>query len=168
MKYILLLIFIPLLNFGQSNNFIVTENKNINWINVFNDTISPANFVTALQTTGKFERIEIINNKVEFTFTFNRQDLKLHGYKVLSDPTFIGLGGTCKGFAEFKDNKYRVTLHTIDVNNNTYNSESQSPLNTYLLKNDATLRDGDKYIRALNYFNSFFTNLFTIKIKTDW
>lgn len=166
MKKIILLILLITQNIicAQDNNFSIHEN-NLIWQKVYNENINQTDLIKQLQLSGKFDKTELVNNNIDFSFKFTCEDVRPYGYKNMSDAIYFIKGGICTGNIEFKDSKYRVTIFKFDIYE-PVNGYKTRPLSDYVIKKGSFRKD-PVFDRGFDYLNQHFTKSFSVKSTND-
>jgi hypothetical protein len=168
-----LIIFLFWTCFVQSqteNNFKIEDNKVI-WQKVFDTELNFNEICQAIKESGNFENIEIGENKTTTQLKIFVIDYEGAGYRTMNTSMYITYFNYT-GFAiiEFKDNKYRITLKTIQLKKGATIPDvpmmEDTDIEFYVLKNGqfrkSFLRDDCKI------FEYNFNKKFNFKKVKDW
>lgn len=172
MKKLIIIFLLPLVSFSQ--HFKV-ENNIVLWQKVYTDSTNLQSIKNYLIThSDSFKEVKENNDKLLFLKEFESLQLKPYGYKAMSFPTYMGNNGSFSGYIEFKDGKYRVTINNLMVKTirivalEVTDQYDEDNISTYILDENGNINYSKSNTKALKVFDTYFTQLFTIKEKEDW
>lgn len=118
MKLTFLLFFTLLAsNFSQTENenFSIESNQLI-WQKIYETKLSRGEIIDEIKTTGKFENINMLENKLTANIVDLSIDYKGYGESEMSTPMYLSRSFV-KAFLilEFEDEKYKVTIKNIKL-----------------------------------------------------
>jgi hypothetical protein len=145
------------------NNF--THIKEVlTWETVYNNNVSISDLNLYLKTQGF--NCTISGTLIEFDKGYGIENLKPYGYTFGGFPTYMN-DGFYKGYIEFKEGRYRVTIPSIKIIN-TLDTSLNFELETWIYRKDK-MRMPEASLKVLTTFDAYFTELFTYKeLKNDW
>jgi hypothetical protein len=116
MKFTFLLFFtlFPLnFNLTETENFLI-ENNEVIWQKTFETKLSKEEIISQIKTTGEFENINTIQDKITANIIDLSIDFKGYGESEMSTPIYLSRSFVKAFFlCEFKENRYRITIKTM-------------------------------------------------------
>lgn len=115
MKFVLLFftLFTPFFNQTESENFLIETNQVI-WQKTYETELSKEEIINKIKTSGKFENLNIFEDKLTANINDLSIDYKGFGESEMSTPIYLSRSFIKAFFIfEFKHKKYRVTIKNI-------------------------------------------------------
>lgn len=178
MKNLLFLLLVsPLLVLSQDNeveDFFILENDIVIWQKTYETNKEINEMYLYLKQTGKYNEINIIEDKIVCELKPQTIDLKITPYSAMGVPVIVTLNDI-KGIVvyEFKQGKYRVTFKNIILINNTDNA-IYGKVGSEMSFEDAYVKKGKNEFKKpftnkpKDIYNLNFSNWFdTIELKND-
>lgn len=101
------------LNQAENENFLIESNQ-VAWQKTYETELSKETLIDKIKTAGKFENINISENKLTAEIKDLSIDYKGFGESEMSTPMYLSRSFVKAFFVfEFKDKKYRVTIKNI-------------------------------------------------------
>jgi len=147
--------------FSFSQHNFNLENSLLKWQKVFHKTTNYSEIKEQLLSENFV--INKDNDIINFEKSFTTNELKNHGYKRSTFPTYFN-DGTIFGFIAFKENRYRVTITQIQFIN-ILNPDIINNISDYI-RNEKKLNSKSN-LKVLNTLESYFTKSFTLNDKKD-
>lgn len=153
--------------YAQNNNFKIDRN-NLIWQKVYESQLDITALHNSLRLQPNYTEIKLDKDIISFEFQYEgKKDLSAFGFKKGRFPSFIWPGGSCSGFIEFKDGKYRVTINKIKLIDD-YNGELIMNLSDYVVKK-GKLRQQRRFTKITDLYNRFFADKFYVKqVVSSW
>lgn len=150
----------------SQTNFQIIENNTV-WQKVYEDSINIESYLKHLKLTGKFQSIDIINEKtINFTLKYNSEDLKPFGYRFMNDAIFLQHPASASGTIELKENRYRINIFSIELTDPS--TKDTLSINEYFLRK-GKFREMKTVVRAIEYYDKLFLSIFAKKdISDQW
>ncbi|MBF2709125.1 hypothetical protein [Flavobacterium soyangense] len=182
MKKIVLFLLIGFSSFAQiklpETNFFL-ENGKVYWQHVYevqgkNTEDLIKYFQKEVMTSMKQDNFQIIDNTISFTINDDQINYKKYGGTSMGVVMFVRDYYKYLVVIDFKDEKYRVTVKEIFIDNKLYNAgQSSGFLEEYITKKKNTLFSTNNLVTVgMGYNDKYFLEKFLINttesIKKDW
>jgi len=167
---ILLIVFTTVTH--SQNGFKLVDN-NLTWQKVFNDSIEAQELIKDLKTAKGFIFADPKENTYTFSKSFEPLGLKKHGYIKSKYPWYVASDGEAKGYIEFKEKRYRVTVTSIKIYapfmvGLEVSDELKLENITYYVAKKDKIKTNKATTKVLALYDTFFNDLFTKDpVKTD-
>jgi hypothetical protein len=182
MKKIILLSLISFSGFAQikhPNSDFYLENGKIYWQHIYNVPVKNTEelikyFEKEVMINFKQDNFQIIDSTISFTVNDDKINFKKYGGTAMGTVLFTQAFYKYLVVIDFKEEKYRVTLKEIFIDNKLYNAgQSSGYLEEYITKKKQTLfTTNNLATTGLIYNHKYFLEKFernlTESVKKDW
>jgi len=142
------------------------EKNDITWQKVFENSLPDLQktFIKQTMTNLKFDSLQEIDETISFSVKDDIVDFKKYGGKWGTTAIFIQYPINYLVVIDFKENKYRVTIKSINLKSEI--RYMATDLNDYILK-QGKIKNTNTLNTGLSYYDQHFTEKFTITTKKD-
>jgi hypothetical protein len=176
MKKIILLLLVSFSGFSQikqSNTDLFLENKKVFWQHIYevpakNEDDLIKHFQKEVLTNLKQDNFQLLENVISFEINDDKVDFRKYGGTAMGTVLFATMDMNYLVVIDFKENKYRVTVKEIYLDNKVSGlGHSSGDLTEYITKKKSTaFTENSLATKGIIYFDKHFSEKFDISNKS--
>lgn len=174
MKKLILLFSLTLSQFVFAQKYLDTlygfklDNSKLIWQKVYRaNNKTKVKFKTSVLTNINKQNLQEYDNLISFEVKGDNIDFKKYGGKWGNTPTFVQYPQNYLVIAEFKDNRYRITVKSVFVDYSTAGLGKTELSEIVIKRSKGKIKNNSLNKKSLKYYDLHFSSIFNIKTKKD-